>query len=130
LIPLDAYDMPPAMESNPFIVILVLKDAHGTQFYRAVSVASSSLVTYNAVLQTVFQFIQYDPATPTNTKTIYGTLVEACVRVCSVPMEQRDPAIKFRIRPLGTIGRSIQSHTYQAEASTEPFILADHFTLF
>ena len=118
------------MEHNPYTVILVLKDGDGKKIYRAVSVANSSILGGTAVLNIVFEFIQYNSLL--GPKTIYGTLIEACVRVCSIPMEARDPAIKFRIRPLGTIGRSIQNHQFEPDVANdaEPYILAEHFTLF
>jgi hypothetical protein len=114
---------------NPYIVILVLEGADGKPTYRAVSLADPTIRGYRSVLNTVFQFIRYDPDRPLQTSTTYGPLVEACVRTCSVPLEKRDPAVQFSMRASGIVGRSIVAHT-AVHDTQETYTVAEHFTLF
>lgn len=120
----------PIDPENPLIVILTLGKEDGETFYRAVSVADKSIRSERLLLETVFQFIQYDAARPLQNKTIYGLLQMASVRSCPIPMEARDPGIKFAIRTSGIVGRSIVAHDQPLEMNHSTIHTAEHFTLF
>jgi hypothetical protein len=120
----------PINPENPFIVILTLGKEDGETFYRAVSVADRSIRSERLLLETVFQFIQYDSTRPLQNKTIYGLLHMASVRACSIPMEERDPGIQFAIRPSGILGRSIVAHDQILILPNATVHKAEHFTLF
>jgi len=115
---------------NPLIVILTLGKEDGETFYRAVSVADKSIRSERLLLETVFQFIQYDSTRPLRNKTTYGLLQMASVRSCSIPMEERDPGIKFAIRPSGILGRSIVAHDQFLILPNATIHTAEHFTLY
>jgi len=122
--------MPRTNQENPNIVILSLKNAEGKPFYRAVSVADRSITHQAAILEAVFQFIKYDQNRPLETDTLYGTLCVAYVRACSIPMKDRDPAVKFAVRSSGILGRSVVAHDQPLEMVNSAVHVAEHFTLF
>jgi len=120
----------PIDPENPLIVILTLEKEDGTTFYRAVSVADKSIRSERLLLETVFQFIQYDQNRPLQNKTTYGLLHMASVRSCAIPMEARDPGIQFVIRTSGIVGRSIVAHDQPLDIPNATAHTAEHFTLF
>jgi len=122
--------MPPFKNENPYMVILLLKDDHGHEFYKAYSIADTALNGYVNALDVVFEFIRYNRHRPLETTTTVGKLSKAFVRFCSIPLEARDKGVQFSIRDSGLVGRSIVPHDYVPDTPDQVLQRAEHFTLY